>query len=381
MPSEVQKLMHEMSDEPETNNISVHEFQEALVGSLDPQSIRGCFARVTWVADAKSINYVDFANLIEAKLNSKEEDENVRLKRQFEMLRRVSVNGPDKVDINKAKKRWGRMNAMAEKSRGPRKRKAEFMAKIKDMNAEARKQNAIDEERRRAKAERLKLSHMSYRQQATYMIEKQKQLDQVEREKKLERLKAANQKKYNGIVKPRDITRDGPGIEYIDGEVQLFPLAPDIYDNELKLFDGKIKTFGEIRSAKPFSDDIFASGLTAQFKKSPVLGRGEFETWEKHLDSEGKVFFIRPPQEISMEITLLCSACGPTADDVEIVINPTHRELRKAPQLHKVMNLFLQLTHHGIKHITSGWHTSFATQDKKEEVQISGTLKSPRAKV
>ena len=78
----------------------------------------------------KRVNFVDFANLIAAKLNSKAEDENVRIQRQMSMLRRVSI-GDSEIDVEKAKKRWGRMNEMADKAKAvAEKRKADFTAKI-----------------------------------------------------------------------------------------------------------------------------------------------------------------------------------------------------------------------------------------------------------
>lgn len=384
VPKEVQKLMHEMTDEPETNHISVHEFQEALVGSrwiltLSEASACACYMGGK---DAKSINYVDFANLIESKLSSKEEDENVRLKRQFDMMRRVSVNGSKKVDLNEAKKRWGRMNAMADKAKEAReKRKAEFMAKIREMNAEARKQKEIDEERKRAKAERLKLSHMTYREQAKYMLSKQKKLEEEEKKKRLEELKAANQRKYCGVVKTREIFRDGPGIEYIDVDMQALAFDTTENDSEPTLFDGNVQSFGPIGPAKPFSDDVFTNGIQAQFKNSSVLG-GEFETWEKHLDSNGKAFFYSPRLKKSVwNLPSRAVLVDRTADDIDEVNQSDLPGVTEEFTV-KESDQFIFAAH-------PSWnqHISYLAgvcpsppKTKKNIHSVGGALKSPRAK-
>ena len=147
--------------------ITLHEFEAALTGSRWNLTIPEALACACYLSgpNPKKVNFVDFANLIAAKLNSKAEDEHVRIQRQMSMLRRVSI-GDSEIDVEKAKRRWGRMNEMADKAKAvTERRKADFAAKLQALSIEAQKQKEQQDAQEKAKG-KAKTVHMGYREQA-----------------------------------------------------------------------------------------------------------------------------------------------------------------------------------------------------------------------
>ena len=331
VPDEVRQMMREMADVPDDDEITVHEFEAALVGSRWNLSLEEASACVCYMSGpaAKKVNFLDFADVIESKLSSKEEDENVRIQRQMNLLRRVSAGGDD-VDHEQAKRRWGRMNLMASKAKlTAEKRKLDFAAKLEALSLAAKQQNVLDQERERAKEERLRVSHMGYREKSKYMMEKRKEEEEKRKAEALLSLKMANQKKFTGVLMPNNALYSGdvnmlrfsPGNALMAGAAAA--AAPNIdrqedqwvASDQLPLFNGNVQSFG---LSKPFSDDVFTNGLRAQFSRNSPMARGQFETYEKHVSADGRPFFYSPRLKMSVWTLPPCSILvDRTAEDVE----------------------------------------------------------------
>ena len=184
-------------------------------------------------------------------------------------------------EIDGKARRWGRMNEMADRRRPLLKKERDFAAKLQALSTEAQKQKEQQDAQEKAKAERLRLCHMGYREHSNFMIAKQKEDDEKRRQDALMRLKLANQRKFTGTLLPSNALYSG------DVDVVSFSTG-QVPESGMPLFDGQIKPFG---AANPISDYFLRGAPCAIFKNSP-MARSQFKVYEKHVSAEGKPFFI-----------------------------------------------------------------------------------------
>ena len=278
---EIQEMLR-MLDREKRGVITTMLFKTTMMGSKWHLTMSETGTITKYLAgDARIVDYNQFAALIEEKLQSKEEDEKVRLDRHLKLFRRVSVTSAN-VDTNQIRKRWSAMNLMAEKSKINQKRRAvELEEKRAILSKSEQQKKKVEMERTRQRRERLALSHMSYRDQSKLATAKYKKLKKEEQFRKFQDLKKANQVQFS-----KNTNSTGS-----DGE-ELGELGREL------LFDGKIVNMRPLskQKQKPFAGDVFTGSLNHALTrgKASLMSRSEFETWEKHINGEGKVFFHNP---------------------------------------------------------------------------------------
>ena len=176
------------------------------------------------------------------------------------------------------------------------------------------------------------------------MIAKQKEDDEKRRQDALMRLKLANQRKFTGTLLPSNALYSG------DVDVVSFSTG-QVPESGMPLFDGQIKPFG---AAKPFSDDVFTSGLRAQFSKNSPMARSQFEVYEKHVSAEGKPFFYSPRLKKSVWTLPPCSILVDcTAEDVEGGVSESDKEQKG--RCTRIRRDYFRSIHPGIKYSYHVW--------------------------
>ena len=139
---------------------------------------------------------------------------------------------------------------------------------------------------------------MSYRDQAKLAVKKRKAKEKNDRYLKFQELKKANEVRFDKQKKrsPKgavSVTFEGFGSTNNNSNNNNTPNNP-----EPPLFDGTIEPLMAGGIKKPFADNGFG-GLTSSLSKASLMQRPQFQTWEKHINSEGKIFFHNPSQKKS----------------------------------------------------------------------------------
>ena len=269
--------------------------------------------------EARIVDYYEFADLITEKLNDKSLDEKIRISRHMALFKRSSGSGAGAAtDANKAKNSWLRTKNMAEKGKERQKERAAVLeAKRSEVSGQRQRAQQKEQERKSRHRDRLATSHLSYRDQANMAAAKHRQFEEDEKYRKYEALKKANEVKYD-TKKRNSPTGSSPRTTATDGAVNndtnsnsnpnsnsnsnsnVGRVGQDIDDaggREL-LFDGKIGDFGPPIKQKPFAGGGFGS-LSSSLSKASLMSRPKFETWEKHINADGKIFFHNPNKKKS----------------------------------------------------------------------------------
>ena len=325
--------MLRMLDRERRGVITTMLFKTTMMGSKWHLSMSETSAIAKYLAGtARIIDYGAFAELCKEKLNdNKGQDQQARLDRHLKLFRRVSLTGKA-IDPEMVAKRWGKMNEMAERAKIKQKeREDERRKKANDRSGHKKRIKEIEAERIKQRTERLALSHMSYRDQAKMAVEKRNKRDEEERFKKFQALKKANEVKYDKrrqspkgsfigspmgspkVKSPKkgSLTAAAVAMEGVEGDAisssssSSFSFSPGQVKKEQLgdagkelLFDGTIGTFGPPGVKKPFAGDGFG-GLTSSLSKASLMLRPKFETWEKHINAEGRIFFHNPAKKKS----------------------------------------------------------------------------------
>ena len=278
-------------------------FKTTMMGSKWHLSIKECASICHKMSGvARIINYNDFSELLRAKLNDKDEDKKVRMARMMMTMKRA---GDENVSKEQIAMRWDKMNSMAEKAKIRTKERANLIKKKQDEKSGHQKQiKQIEMERIRLRKERLAMSHVSYRDQSNNAFKKFQKQEENDKYRKFRELKQANAVKYDKRRSPKGSVaasfegfagKDATGMAALTGS------------SEPPLFDGTVEPLIAGSVKKPFADSNAFDGMTSSLSKASVMSRPKFETWEKHINCDGLIFFHNPSKKKSSWNLPACS--------------------------------------------------------------------------